>query len=72
MRNYASHQEDAKLGLHYFLLGWRLIFTKGIKRYVILPLLANIVVMGSLFYWLFEHIHHMIDTLLQVVPGLSW
>ena len=36
-------------GFHYFALGWRLITRPGLKRFVILPLLANIIILGSAF-----------------------
>ncbi len=30
-----------------FALGWRLITRPGLKRFVILPLLANIIILGK-------------------------
>ena len=35
-------------GIHYFTEGWRLITLPGIRRFVIMPLLVNILLMGRL------------------------
>lgn len=43
-------------GFHYFAQGWRLISRPGIKRYVVLPLLVNVLLMGSAFWWLFSQL----------------
>lgn len=37
-------------GVHYFSEGWRLVRLPGIKRYVVMPLLVNIVLMGLAFW----------------------
>ncbi|WP_127956425.1 sulfate transporter CysZ [Serratia microhaemolytica] len=64
----ASHN-----GAHYFFTGWRLIFRAGIKRYVILPLLANILLMGSTFWWLFSRLGEWIPALMSHIPSwLQW
>lgn len=36
-------------GIHYFAQGWQLISRPGIRRFVILPLLVNILLMGGGF-----------------------
>jgi len=56
--------------LEYFMLGWRLIQLRGIRRYVIMPMLANIVIMSLLFYWFFSVISSVIDFGLDYIP--SW
>lgn len=59
--------------MHYFVEGWRLIFHPGIKRFIVLPLLVNILLMGSAFWWLFSHISQWIHQLMSYVPGwLQW
>jgi CysZ protein len=40
-------------GVHYFRQGWTLISLPGIRRFVILPLAVNVVLMGGAFWWLF-------------------
>jgi len=60
-------------GVHYFAEGWRLIRRPGIKRYVVLPLLVNILLMGSAFWWLYAQLGHWIPQLLSYVPSwLQW
>lgn len=43
-------------GLYYFSQGWKLITQPGIRRFVILPLLVNILLMGGAFWWLFTQL----------------
>lgn len=60
-------------GVSYFAQGWRLIGLPGIRRFVILPLLVNIVLMGGAFWWLFSRLGAWIPALLSYVPGwLHW
>lgn len=40
-------------GIGYFRQGWQLATLPGIRRYVIVPLLVNILFVGSAFSWLF-------------------
>ncbi len=62
-----------KNGFDYFLFGCRLIFNPGIKRYVFLPLLANIIIMSALFYWFFSSLSGIVDFGLLFVPSwLQW
>lgn len=62
-----------KSGWDYFVFGWRLIQQPGITRFVILPMLANIVVMSLLFWWLFSSITAVLDIGLSYIPGwLQW
>ncbi|WP_438333884.1 sulfate transporter CysZ [Edwardsiella tarda] len=60
-------------GVHYFAQGWRLIRLPGIKRYVLMPLLVNIILMGSAFWWLFDRLGRWIPALMAHVPSwLQW
>jgi CysZ protein len=62
-----------KSGFEYFIQGWALAFSPGIRRFIFLPLLANIVIMSALFYWFFSEITGMIDWGLSFVPSwLHW
>lgn len=54
-------------GFHYFALGWRLITRPGLKRFVILPLLANIIILGSAFWWLYGQIGEMVNWMMEKV-----
>ncbi|MGC6229423.1 sulfate transporter CysZ [Hafnia paralvei] len=60
-------------GIHYFSEGWRLVRLPGIKRYVVMPLLVNIVLMGLAFWWLFLQLGAWIPSLMSHVPEwLQW
>ncbi|WP_392562663.1 sulfate transporter CysZ [Orbus sturtevantii] len=61
---------NKKSSLEYFIQGWHLIQLPGIRRYVIMPILANIVIMLLLFYWFFSVISSLIGFGLDYVP--SW
>ena len=43
-------------GVYYFSQGWKLIGLPGIRRYVFLPLLVNVLLMGAAFWWLFTRL----------------
>jgi CysZ protein len=45
--SYTQSPSHSTSGFHYFAEGWRLISRPGIKRYVVLPLLVNVLLMGS-------------------------
>ncbi|WP_334325772.1 sulfate transporter CysZ [Gilliamella apicola] len=64
---------QARNGFEYFFKGWSLAFSPGIKRFVFLPLLANIVLMSALFYWFFAILTGVVDWGLSYVPSwLNW
>lgn len=49
----ASRTEFSGNGFHYLALGWQLIRLPGIRRFVLVPLLINVLLMGGAFIWLF-------------------
>lgn len=56
-----------------FFSGWKLVSLPGIRRYVILPLLINIILMGGAFWWLFTRLESWIPSLMSHVPDwLQW
>lgn len=60
-------------GVYYFLQGWSLIKLPGIRRFVLFPLLINIIFMFSAFYWLFKRLSGWITWMMSYVPGwLQW
>lgn len=64
---------NKKTSFHYFLQGWSLIQKPTIRRYVIMPMLANIVIMSLLFYWFFSTISSAVDFGLGYMPSwLQW
>lgn len=63
----------SRSGIYYFLQGWKLIRLPGIRRYVFLPLLVNIILMGGAFYWLFTRLSSWLPSLMSHVPEwLQW
>ncbi len=63
----------SRSGLFYFSQGWKLITLPGIRRFVILPLLVNIVLMGGAFIWLFTRLDNWIPAVMSHVPSwLQW
>ncbi len=60
-------------GIHYFSQGWQLIRLPGIRRFVIVPLLVNILLMGGAFIWLFWQLGNWLPALMAKVPDwLQW
>lgn len=71
--NNHNPKRQPSTGIEYFLKGWSLAFSPGIKRFVFLPLIANIVIMSALFYWFFTSITGVVDWGLSYVPSwLQW
>ncbi|NAK95094.1 sulfate transporter CysZ, partial [Escherichia coli] len=42
----SSFTSAPRSGFYYFAQGWKLVSQPGIRRFVILPLLVNILLMG--------------------------
>lgn len=60
-------------GFGYFFHGLALALTPGIRRFVILPLLANILLVGGALFYLFSHLDTWIEQLIGQLPDfLSW
>ncbi|AYH46957.1 sulfate transporter CysZ [Dickeya fangzhongdai] len=71
--SYTQHLDPKHSGLHYFLKGWQLLSLPGIRRFVILPMLVNILLMGGAFWWLFRQLGTWIPQLMTHVPDwLQW
>ncbi|QIX96881.1 sulfate transporter CysZ [Cedecea sp. FDAARGOS_727] len=60
-------------GVYYFSQGWKLVREPGIKRFVVLPLLVNILLLGGAFWWLFTRLDIWIPAMMSHVPDwLQW
>ena len=60
-------------GFGYFLYGLELAVKPGIRQFVLLPLLANVLLVGGALFYLFSNLDIWIDQLMGQLPGfLSW
>ncbi len=59
--------------MSYFLQGLRLLTQKGLKRFVLIPLLINMLLFSLAFFWLWQLLQQFIDQLQQLLPAwLHW
>lgn len=69
----SSSAPTPRSGVYYFSQGWKLIGLPGIRRYVFLPLLVNVLLMGAAFWWLFTRLGSWIPSLMSHMPDwLQW
>ncbi len=60
-------------GAGYFFQGFSLAFTPGIRRFVVIPLFVNLILMGVFFTFTLSQLHHWINQWLAFLPQwLSW
>ena len=60
-------------GVDYLLSGFTLIRQPGLRRFVVLPLLTNLVLFSLCFYWLLGELDKLSAAALNLLPGwLSW
>ena len=60
-------------GFGYFFQGFTLALTPGIRRFVVFPLLANIILVGSALFYLFSNLNEWITGWMSYVPSwLDW
>ena len=66
-----SHDELS--GIHYFFKGWQLMIQPGLRLFVIVPMLVNILLFASAFYWLFGRLEVWITDFANWLPAmLHW
>lgn len=59
--------------MYYFFRGLTLIHTKGLKRFVVVPLLINLVLFSFAFYILLAQVNAMVSAVQQYLPAwLHW
>lgn len=60
-------------GFGYFFYGLELAFQPGIRRFVLLPLLVNLLLVGGALFYLFAQLDAWIAQFLGLIPDmLSW
>ncbi|WP_084407258.1 sulfate transporter CysZ [Aestuariibacter salexigens] len=57
-----------KSGIDYFFQGFELIRTKGLKRFVLIPLFVNLILFSTAFYFLLGQIEMGIQYVIDLVP----
>ncbi len=69
----SSKQPLAHSGAGYLFKGFELIQQKGIRRFVFIPLLINLVLFSSAFYFMFIELEHYMTLLMGWLPAwLDW
>ena len=67
------NQQEIKLGFEYFVTGWHLIQQKGLRRFAVMPVLLNILLLGGLFIAFVFQIKDVVSHLMDYMPSwLSW
>ncbi len=70
-----NHQRHtiADSGMGYFFKGFELVQLKGIRRFVFIPLLINMVLFSIAFYFIFKELEHYMAILIGWLPTwLDW
>ncbi|WP_100268701.1 sulfate transporter CysZ [Vibrio fluvialis] len=66
-------QAQQRSGLGYFFYGFDIAVSPGIRRFVLMPLLSNILLVGGALYYLFSHLDSWINDWMGQIPDwLSW
>jgi CysZ protein len=58
--------------MEYFFQGFKLMTTKGLKRFVFFPLAINLILFAAGFYYLFGEISSGIIWLTDLIPDWEW
>ncbi len=70
---YSSNQPLAQSGRCYLFKGFELIRPKGIRRFVFIPLLINLILFSGAFYFMFIELEHYMALLMGWLPDwLDW
>lgn len=60
-------------GFFYFKHGIKIITLPGLKRFIIIPLVVNMILFGSMSYWLFYQLSRWITSFISWLPDwLQW
>nr|WP_136252470.1 sulfate transporter CysZ [Ningiella ruwaisensis] len=68
-----GNADPNKSGYNYFFQGFELIRTKGLKRFVFVPLFINIILFATAFYFILDYIQLGVDWVISFIPDfLGW
>lgn len=60
-------------GFYYFAQGWKLMLEPGLKRYIFMPILINILIIGGAFFYIYTQVGDIINWALSYLPSwLHW
>lgn len=66
-------QQQFRSGIQYFIQGWQLISRKGLRRFVILPILINVILLSIIFYLALNQVSHFSHWVSLLLPAwLDW
>ncbi len=70
---YRPNQPLAHSGSAYLFMGFELVRMKGIRRFVFIPLMINLVLFSSAFYYMYTELEYYMTALMQWLPSwLDW
>lgn len=70
---HPSHIPLAQSGAGYLFKGFELIRLKGIRRFVLIPLLINLILFSCAFYFLYKELEYYMATIMAWLPSwLDW
>ncbi|WP_261815718.1 sulfate transporter CysZ [Vibrio gallicus] len=68
-----SVQRQTQTGVGYFFTGAKLAMQPGLRRYVFMPLLINVLLIGSALFYLFSNLNSWIEQWIGGLPEfLEW
>jgi len=71
--NLKASVNNNRGGARYFFQGFELIRTKGLKRFVLIPLFINLLLFCAAFYFLLDYIQSSVDYIINFIPDwLNW
>jgi CysZ protein len=68
MSSLGEYYDNHRSGASYFFQGFELIRTKGLKRFVLVPLFINLLLFSSAFYFLLDYIQDSVNYIVNLVP----
>ena len=68
-----AYEISKKSGVSYLFQGLQLVSQPGLRRFVLLPLLTNLLLFSAAFYWLFSQLSELADQWVGLLPEwLTW
>ncbi|WP_249963450.1 sulfate transporter CysZ [Histophilus somni] len=64
---------EIKKAFHYFIMGWDLIRQRGLRRFVVMPILLNILLLSGLLWLFINRFSTWLESMITFIPDwLSW